>query len=132
MDRIKIKKHLGLALSLFQPCDPVPVSPTGWSLPETGAWPTQSKGQGTDAERIRETGAKKKKKKSKKFTSSRAYAYLQGLLGDLYEINRISTQAKQLAYNGSSEYGFFFPLHSSLSPFSLIKICPPETDSFVA
>ena len=65
MDRIKIKKHLGLALSLFQPCDPVPVSPTGWSLPEMGAWPTQSKGQGTDAERIRETGAKKKKKKKK-------------------------------------------------------------------
>ena len=61
MDRIKIKKHLGLALSLFQPCDPGPVSPTG-SLPETGAWPTQSKGQETDAERIRETGAKKKKK----------------------------------------------------------------------
>ena len=93
---------------------------------------THSKGQETDAERIRETGEKKKKKKGKKLASSRAYAYLQGLLGDLLEINRISAQAKQLAYNGSSEYVFFSPLHSSLSPFSLIKICCPETDSFVA
>ena len=77
---------------------------------------THSKGQETDAERIRETGGKKKKK-GKKLASSRAYAYLQGLLGHLLEINRISAQAKQLAYNGSSEYVFFFPPSLFSFPF---------------
>ena len=69
------ERHTLVSLSLLQPCDPVPLSPTGWSRPETGAWPMHSKGQETDAERIRETGAKKKKKKGKKLTSSRIYAY---------------------------------------------------------
>lgn len=36
MEGIKIKKHLDLSLSLPQPCDLIPVSPIGRSLPETG------------------------------------------------------------------------------------------------
>lgn len=97
-----------VSLSLPQPCDPEPLSPTGWSRPETGARPMHSKGQETDAERMRELMQKKKKKKGKKLTSSRIYAYWQGLLWDLHEINRTSTQQSNW-HIMAPQICFFFP-----------------------
>ena len=53
-----------VCLSLSQPCDPVPVSPTGWSLPEMGAWPMHSKGHETCRENKGNWCKNKKSKKS--------------------------------------------------------------------